>query len=105
MLYNVQCRTLFDLPVWDVNGTPKVFGRDALDLLRLDENGDLIDLEFIVKCKELGLQILEVPIVSAVRHGGESTTNVASAWKMYEGAFRMWLSRRHNPVPPRGAAH
>jgi glycosyltransferase involved in cell wall biosynthesis len=105
VLYNVQCRTLFDLPVWDVNGTPKVFGRDALDLLRLDENGDLIDLEFIVKCKELGLQILEVPIVSAVRHGGESTTNVASAWKMYEGAFRMWLSRRHNPVPPRGAAH
>jgi glycosyltransferase involved in cell wall biosynthesis len=90
VLYNAQCRNLFDLPVWDVNGTPKVFSRDVLDRLDLSENGDLIDLEFIVKCKQLGLQILEVPIVSTVRHGGESTTNWISAIRMYWGAFRMW---------------
>ena len=29
VLYNVECRTFFDLPVWDVNGTPKVFDRDV----------------------------------------------------------------------------
>jgi glycosyltransferase involved in cell wall biosynthesis len=104
VLYNAECRTLFDLPVWDVNGTPKVFDRDALDRLQLTENGDLVDLEFIVKCQELGLQILEVPVVSAVRHGGESTTNVGSAWKMYYGAFSMWLSRRGNQGPPGGNA-
>jgi len=104
VLYNAECRTLFDLPVWDVNGTPKVFERDALDRLQLTENGDLVDLEFIVRCQELGLQILEVPVVSAVRHGGESTTNVGSAWKMYHGAFRMWLSRRGNQGPPGGIA-
>lgn len=89
VLYNVQCRTLFDLPVWDVNGTPKVFGRDFFPLLNLKEEGDLIDLEFILRCKQLGKQILEVPIVSAVRHGGESTTNIGSGLKMYWGAFRM----------------
>jgi glycosyltransferase involved in cell wall biosynthesis len=89
VLYNFECRSLFDLPVWDVNGTPKLFGRNLLDRLSLTENEDLIDLEFIVRCKQLGLQILEVPIVSSLRHGGESTTNFASAFKMYWGAFRM----------------
>jgi glycosyltransferase involved in cell wall biosynthesis len=104
VLYNAECRTLFDLPVWDVNGTPKVFDRAAFDRLQLAENGDLIDLEFVVRCQELGLQILEVPVVSAVRHGGESTTNVGSAWKMYYGAFRMWLSHRDKQRPPGGIA-
>lgn len=101
VLYNVQCRNLFDLPVWDVNGTPKVFTRDAFDRLDLKENGDLIDLEFIVKCKQLGLQILEVPIVSTVRHGGESTTNWVSAVRMYWGAFRMWRSALLDRAPTR----
>jgi glycosyltransferase involved in cell wall biosynthesis len=96
VLYNVQCRTLFDLPVWDVNGTPKVFSREALDILDLKENGDLIDLEFIVRCKQVGLQILEVPIVSTVRHGGESTTNWVSAFDMYWGAYRLWRSTSNN---------
>jgi len=89
VLYNVQCRNLFDLPVWDINGTPKFFGREIFQKLDLQENGDLVDLEFLLRCKQLGVQILEVPIVSAVRHGGESTTNLISAFKMYWGAFQM----------------
>jgi glycosyltransferase involved in cell wall biosynthesis len=92
VLYNFECRVLFDLPVWDVNGTPKAFHRDTRDKLNLRENGDLIDLEFVVKCERLGLQILEVPIVSMTRHGGESTTNYSSAFKMYWGALMMRLS-------------
>ncbi len=98
VLYNVECRTLFDLPVWDVNGTPKIFSRDVCKQLDLQEDGDLIDLEFILRCKQLGLQILEVPIVSSVRHGGESTTNYYSAVKMYWGAFRMlqWTKQRNS---------
>ncbi len=27
LLYNLECRALFDFPYWDVNGTPKVFPR------------------------------------------------------------------------------
>jgi glycosyltransferase involved in cell wall biosynthesis len=92
VIYNVECRTLFDLPVWDVNGTPKVFGREAYKRLDLQENGDLIDLEFVIRCKQLGLQILEVPIVSLVRHGGGSTTNLLSAGRMYWGALSMRLN-------------
>ena len=36
LLYNLECRALFDLPIWDVNGTPKVFPRSFAKLLELD---------------------------------------------------------------------
>jgi len=97
LLYNLECRALFDLSFWDINGTPKVFPRSFDKLLALAENGDLIDLEFNVICRRQGYPLLEVPIFSSRRHGGKSTTNVASAWKMYAGAFR--LRRRLDKAP------
>ena len=33
LLYNLECRALFDLPYWDINGTPKVFGRHFIPLI------------------------------------------------------------------------
>lgn len=94
VIYNLECRYLYGLPVWDVNGTPKVFSREAYELFNLREDGDLIDVEFILNCKTNGIQIIEVPIVSAVRHGGESTTNFISAFKMYWGAVKMFRQFR-----------
>lgn len=89
-LYNLECRWLFDLPTWDINATPKVFAREIYDAVRPSSDDDLVDLEFYIKCKELGRVILEVPIYSPHRHRGESTTNYRSAMRMYWGAFRMW---------------
>lgn len=95
LLYNLECRMLFDLEYWDVNGTPKVFDANthakALDLTRED---DLIDLEFNVICHENGYRMLEVPLVSTKRHGGRSTTNLGSAFRMYLGAWKMAKARR-----------
>ena len=97
VLYNLQCRYLFDLPAWDVNGTPKVFSREQFAKLGLEEDGDLVDVEFIVKCRDNGFRILEAPIVSPIRHGNASTTNYGSAVKMYWGAFRLWRRLNHGP--------
>ena len=93
-LYNLECRALFDLPTWDINATPKVFYRETYNGIQLHENGDLLDLEVYVKCKELGKVILEVPIYSMQRHGGVSSTNYGSAVRMYRGAYEMWKERR-----------
>lgn len=90
LLYNTECRVLFNLPAWDINATPKVFSREIYDLLNLRSDGDLIDLEFYVKCMRLHKLVLEVPVYSMVRHGGKSTTNFKSAWRMYLGAFHLW---------------
>ena len=94
LLYNMECRTLFDLSNWDVNGTPKVFPRSCTRLLALTRDDDLIDAEFSLICRREGYPMLEVPIFSQRRHGGRSTTNLRSAVKMYWGAYELWRAQR-----------
>ncbi len=90
LLYNLECRMLFDSPVWDINGTPKAFPRKYAPLLNLSREDDLIDAEFVALCRKHDYPMLEVPVLSTRRHGGKSTTNYGSAIKMYIGALRLW---------------
>jgi glycosyltransferase involved in cell wall biosynthesis len=94
LLYNIEGRTLFDLAYWDINGTPKAFPRKFDALMHLTYDNDLIDLEFNYLCRREEYPMLEVPIFSAQRHGGKSTTNYGSAFKMYLGAYRFWQAVR-----------
>jgi len=89
LLYNLQNRFLFDLPYWDINGTPKVFPRKFDKLLTLTREDDLIDLEFNIICRRENYPLVEVPLLSIQRHSGESTTNYRSAIKMYWGAYQI----------------
>lgn len=89
LFYNLECRALFDLPVWDVNGTPKVYPRSFDRLTDLRSNGDLIDAELMARSQAAGYPVVEVPLLSTDRHGGKSTTGYASALKMYVGALRL----------------
>jgi glycosyltransferase involved in cell wall biosynthesis len=94
LLYNLECRALFDLPTWDINGTPKLFPRDFSRLMELERDDDLIDAEFAVVCRREGYPVVEVPILATVRHGGRSTTNYRSALRMYRGAFELRRAAR-----------
>jgi glycosyltransferase involved in cell wall biosynthesis len=89
LVYNLECRALFDLSVWDINGTPKVFPRSFDRLLTLSSDDDLIDAEFNAVCRDAGYAVLEVPILATTRHGGKSTTNYRSAVNMYYGVWRL----------------
>jgi glycosyltransferase involved in cell wall biosynthesis len=89
LLYNLECRALFDLPYWDINGTPKVFHRRHARLLEVTRNDDLIDLEFNVICRREDYPVIEVPTFASRRFSGRSTTNVRSAFLMYTGALEM----------------
>jgi glycosyltransferase involved in cell wall biosynthesis len=93
LLYNLECRGLFDLSVWDVNGTPKIFPRSFDRLLHLTRDDDLVDLEFVAICREAEYPVIEVPILATTRYGGRSTTGYRAASRMYVGAYRLW--RRH----------
>jgi len=90
LLYNLECRALFDLSYWDINGTPKVFPRKLDKLLALSREDDLIDAEFNIICRNNNYRVIEVPIFTTKRKGGNSTTNYNSAVKMYWGAYKMW---------------
>lgn len=101
-LYNLECRLLFDLPGRDVNGTPKLFPRSLLEGMHLTSDGDLLDLEILVECRRLGVRVLEVPVQGWRRHGGRSSTGLASAWRMYAGAIRLRFKSMSGPIfsPP-----
>ena len=94
LLYNLECRMLFDLSIWDINGTPKIFPRSFDRLLALTRDDDLIDAEFALVCEREGYPIVEVPLLETVRHGGKSTTSYSSAFKMYVGAYRLARTSR-----------
>ena len=99
LIYNIECRALFDLSYWDINGTPKVFPRQFEKLLHLTRDDDLIDLEFDIVCRRENYPMLEVPVFSATRHGGNSTTTYSSALRMYLRAYKMWREERKQSIP------
>lgn len=101
VLFNFECRMLFDLSCWDINGTPKVFPRLALSKLDTGDTGDLFDLRLLVSATDCGLQVVEVPISCVQRHGGTSTTSFRRGLGLYVGAikwYRCW--KRARPASP-----
>jgi hypothetical protein len=91
-LYNLEARVCFGLRCRDVNGTPKVFSRALYRAAQPRATGDLLDLELMVQAYRLGVPVEEIPVRAIRRHGGRSSTNLASAWGMYSGALRFWLT-------------
>lgn len=100
LLYNLESRALFDLSVWDINGTPKIFPRSFGKLLELERDDDLIDLEFNLVCRRESYPVIEVPILATVRRGGKSTTGYRSALRMYLGAYGLWREERARGEAP-----
>ena len=94
LAFNLECRALFDLATWDINGTPKVFPRSFSRLLDLTRDDDLIDTEFAIVCRRAGYPVIEVPVISTRRYGGRSTTSLRTAGRLFTGAFRMWRAAR-----------
>lgn len=99
-LYNLEARLLFGSRTTDVNGTPKILSRALYRDLKLRSDGDLIDLELIAKVTRREIPVLEVPVEGFQRHGGRTTTNLASAWKMYTGAIRLQRELSNGQVGP-----
>jgi glycosyltransferase involved in cell wall biosynthesis len=89
ILYNYENRTLLGTPLWDVNGTPKVFPSKFLSGVELVSDGDLIDAEIMARLYRKQVQLVEILIVSTKRISGKSTTGFKSAWKMYQGLFAL----------------
>jgi glycosyltransferase involved in cell wall biosynthesis len=92
-LYNALCAALLRLSTRDVNGTPKVFPASVATLRDLQRDDDLIDLEFMWRCRTAALNVVEIPVYRDTRRG-RSTTGYGTAWRLYIGAIRFWLQIR-----------
>jgi glycosyltransferase involved in cell wall biosynthesis len=100
VLYNFECRRLFDLATWDIDGTPKFFPRRFHHLRQLSSEAELYDLEWMRACRYAGYPVVEIPIFPTERFGGRSTTNYRSAVRMLVGAYR--LRGSFHSAPPGG---
>jgi len=100
VLYNFECRRLFDLATWDIDGTPKFFPRRFHHLTQLSSEAELYDLEWMRACRYAGYPVVEIPIYPTERFGGRSTTSYKSALRMLVGAYRMRGS--FHSAPPGG---
>jgi hypothetical protein len=85
LLFNLECRLLYRLSVWDVNGTPKVFPRSFDHLLKLRREDDLVDLEFAVRCQLEDYPVVEVPVYERGDHAPR--IGLLEALRLYVGAY------------------
>jgi len=92
-LFNLEARLCLGVRCHDINGAPKVFSRQLYESLMLTSTGDLLDLELVGAVTQRNVPIIEIPVQGFRRHGGKSSTTLASAWKMYSGALDMTFQR------------
>jgi hypothetical protein len=89
LLYNLECRLLLQVSVWDVNGTPKIFPRAFTDLFNLQQTGDLLDAEFAAVCERSGYPVIEVPIEAPLHSDSSDSFDLLSALRLYIGVVRL----------------
>ena len=95
MIFNLEYRLLFHLPIFDVNGTPKIFHRNHIEKIdNIFSENDLIDAEIIARCFHNNIKIIEYPVFITKRFEGKSTTNYSSALKMYWGLIKLKFKLR-----------
>lgn len=91
LLYNIFCRVIFRIPNRDINGNPNIFSRKIYDKIQLKFTDSMIDLELLEKCKKMKLPVVEVPVIDYSRHGGRSTSNFKTIFRLMKEVVRYWL--------------
>jgi dolichol-phosphate mannosyltransferase len=89
VIYNFENRFFFRFPIWDVNGTPKIFPAYILKAMNVISNNDLIDAEIMARCAKQQIPVIEIPVRITSRISGKSTTGILSAIKMYWGLLKL----------------
>ncbi len=71
--YTLLIRSLFDLPVKDVNFSFKLFRRELLARFPLVSQGSFIDAEFLIRARKSGAEIIQIGVDYFPRTRGVST--------------------------------
>lgn len=100
------------LEVIDINGSPKMFSREAFRRMRLESADWFLDPEIMIKAKHMGLTALEMNVRGLLRQGGKSNVRLTTVLEFIKNMARYRLSGRISewkktltqPLPPEGAA-
>jgi glycosyltransferase involved in cell wall biosynthesis len=71
-VYNVLLRIIFGLKVRDVDSAFKIYRKKVIDAISINAKHGIVDAEILIKARNLGFRIKEVPVHHYARHAGVS---------------------------------
>lgn len=101
IIYNVGANVLFfGLGSIDINGTPKLFPREYLQRMKLESDDWFLDMEILIKAKDLGLPVFEQNVFAQMREGGQSNVRAQTVWEFIINLGRWRLLKRSRQSTP-----
>ncbi|MBM2824867.1 MAG: glycosyl transferase, family 2 [Dehalococcoidales bacterium] len=91
--YNLLVKVIFNVDTMDVNGTPKIFKRELLEVFSPVSKDWFIDTEIMVKAKYLGLKVGEVPVEFLPRKEGKSHVRSTTIWEFARNVLNYEFGR------------
>tara|TARA_Y100001968_G_scaffold83842_1_gene74904 strand:+ start:5661 stop:6350 length:690 start_codon:yes stop_codon:yes gene_type:complete len=86
--YNTLTLWLFHITSPDTNGCPKLFTREAWDLLAPTSRDWFLDAELMIGVARRGLRHAEVDVVGRARHSGQSKVGTGTLLEFCVNIFR-----------------
>ena len=88
--YNLFFRALWPrIASLDINGSPKILPREALQGMDLRSKDWILDPEIMVKAHAMGLRILEVNVFARMRGAGTSHVRASTCWGFFHRLVAM----------------
>lgn len=88
--YNVLARTLLGTRVRDVDCALKVFRREVLKELLPTARGFFVNTEVLTRARQLGLEVVELPVTHRPRAGGESKVSLREVPRTARTLLSFW---------------
>lgn len=96
--YNLMVRALWPrLGSIDVNGSPKILPREAIEAMDLKSKTWFLDPEIVIKAHYMGLRVLEFNVFARMRGNGLSHVRVGTCWEF----LRNLMIFRFSPEMPK----
>ena len=93
-VYNLLFKLLFGMRVRDVNSKPKIIRRSRYELLRLESDDWFADAEIMIRAREEGLSIGEIPVHFLVNDARASFVKPAAILEFTSNLFKYRFGRR-----------
>lgn len=84
----------------DINGSPKVLPRAALERMNLVSQDWFLDCEMLLKARQMGLAVVEFNVLAQPRAGGKSKVHLEACWEFAWNLLKYRLGRGAPLAPP-----
>jgi len=86
----ISC-VFFGLHSLDINGNPKIFPYEMLQLLLLDSKNWFLDAEIMIKARVLKIPVVEMNVRGRLRQGGKSHVRVQTSVEFFRSIYQYRL--------------